>query len=73
MLGRGVSTINRYAKDGRLPTAQRLDGPTGARLYRRADVEALAAQLADDDQRCAACGRRERQKRRRERPDGAAA
>lgn len=36
-----VTTVNRWAKSGRLPVAIKAPGRTGANLYRRADVEAL--------------------------------
>lgn len=41
ILDRPVATINRMALDGRLPIAVQMPGRTGARLYRRSDVEAL--------------------------------
>ncbi|MDR3033903.1 MAG: hypothetical protein LBV78_12495 [Kitasatospora sp.] len=40
-----VATINRWAKSGRLAVAAKLPGRTGANLYRRADVEQIAAGL----------------------------
>lgn len=46
ILGRTVATLNRWAAEKREDTPQpavELPGKTGARLYRRADVEALAA------------------------------
>lgn len=42
ILGRPVATVNRWATEGRLAVALKLPGETGARLYRRVDVEALA-------------------------------
>lgn len=44
----GVSdrTIKRLAKDGALPHAMKLDGDTGAYLFRRRDVERYAAKRA---------------------------
>lgn len=46
LFGKGVATINRWATEGHLSAAVQLPGRTGARLYRRADVEALLAQDA---------------------------
>ena len=43
LLGRSVATINRWAQEGRLVPALEMPGDTGARLYRRSDVEALLA------------------------------
>lgn len=40
------STLTRWTKAGRLKTAHELPGRTGARLYRRADVDQLVADLA---------------------------
>lgn len=51
-----VATVNRWAADGRLPTARRLAGTTGARLYLRSVVEGLAAEIAA--KRCPTCGHR---------------
>lgn len=36
-------TISRHADAGRLPTARKLPGRTGARLFRRSDVDELRA------------------------------
>jgi excisionase family DNA binding protein len=44
ILGRPLATINRWASEGRLPRAAKLPGRTGANLYRRSDVEALASE-----------------------------
>lgn len=41
LLGKSVATINRWAQEKRLVPAVELPGETGARLYRRSDVEAL--------------------------------
>lgn len=42
MLGKSVATINRWAAEGdRLKPAIDMGGRTGARLFRRSDVEAL--------------------------------
>lgn len=37
-------TLSRWVADGRLKAAIQLDGPTGARLFHRRDVTALAAE-----------------------------
>ena len=36
------ATLNRWAAAGRVPIAIDMDGLTGAKLYERADIEALA-------------------------------
>lgn len=36
-----VATVNRWVRQGRLPVAMQGPGPTGARMFRRADVDAL--------------------------------
>jgi len=41
MFGKTVATINRWAQEGRLKPAIEMEGLTGARLYRRSDVEAF--------------------------------
>lgn len=41
-----VATVNRWAKTGRLPVAVKIPGLRGPNLYRRADVEALLADVA---------------------------
>lgn len=41
LLGKSARTITRMADAGKLPIAQKLPGPNGAYLFRRADVEAL--------------------------------
>lgn len=46
ILGCSRWTVNRCAADGRLKEAQRLPGYGGARLFRRKDVERLAARQA---------------------------
>ena len=43
VLGLSVSTVNRLADAGKLPTARKFPGLRGARLYNRTDVEALKA------------------------------
>lgn len=44
MLGKSVDTINRWVKEGRITPTIEMPGETGARLYRRSDVEALLAE-----------------------------
>jgi hypothetical protein len=52
ILGVDGSTLSRWTDEKlkpearRLTVAFRLPGPTGAKLFRRSDVEALAAELA---------------------------
>lgn len=41
------ATINRWVSQGRITPALQMDGTTGARLYRRSDVEALLAAKAE--------------------------
>lgn len=41
-----VATLNRWVAAGKLTPAMQYPGRTGARLYRREDVEALAAEQA---------------------------
>lgn len=43
LLGKTVATINRWAAEGRIVPAMKLGPNTGARLYRRSDIEALLA------------------------------
>jgi len=43
IIGRTSRTITRMALAGSLPVAHRLPGPNGALLFRRSDVDALAA------------------------------
>lgn len=47
LLGRTVSSVHRYVDLGQLSPALQADGLRGAKFFHRADVEALAAQLAD--------------------------
>lgn len=42
VLGVERSVLTRWVQTGRLPEAIKLPGATGARLFRRSDVEALA-------------------------------
>lgn len=39
-----LPTVHRMARTGALPVALQLDGLRGARLFRRADVESVAAE-----------------------------
>lgn len=41
LLGVGRSTLTRWVQSGRLSEAMKLPGETGARLFRRADVESM--------------------------------
>ena len=41
MFGKTVATINRWVLEGKLTPAIDMGGRTGARLYRRSDVEAF--------------------------------
>lgn len=41
IIGRHVRTIHRAVADGRLTPITKIEGKTGAYLFRRADVEAL--------------------------------
>ena len=43
ILGKSARTIHRMAESGALPIAQKLPGPNGAFLFRRKDIERLAA------------------------------
>ena len=43
ILGTTVSTVNRWAQARDLTPAHEIEGRGGIRLYRRSDVEALAA------------------------------
>lgn len=46
IIGCSIATVNRHAAAGRLPIAKQIDGIRGARLYHRADVEALRDEMA---------------------------
>lgn len=46
MLDMSQSTFNRKAAAGEIVAALTLGGATGARLFRRSDIEKLAARLA---------------------------
>lgn len=48
LLGRTVSSVHRYTVEGRLAPAMKIDGLRGPKLFARADVEALAAELAGE-------------------------
>lgn len=41
LLGVTVATVNRWANEKKIEPAIKMDGTTGARLYRRSDIEAL--------------------------------
>lgn len=41
LLGKSVGTINRWVNENRLSPAVTLPGETGARLFRRSDIDAL--------------------------------
>lgn len=47
ILDRSLSRVHHYTEVGRLPVAFKGDGRTAAKLFRRSDVEALAAELAE--------------------------
>lgn len=47
ILGKSARTIQRMADDGKLPVAQKLNGPNGAFLFRRSDIEALAPEAIE--------------------------
>ncbi len=49
ILGRPVRTINRMVERGELVTVQQLPGRTGARLFRRADIDAYLAGAEPQD------------------------
>lgn len=46
LLGTTPATINRWANEKRITPAVEMPGKTGARLYRRRDVDALLAKGA---------------------------
>ncbi len=45
LLGKSARTVQRMADAGALPIAQKLPGPNGAYLFRRADVDTLSEAL----------------------------
>ena len=47
MLGKTVATVNRWAAEGKITPALKMPGDTGARLYRRTDIEALRPRPSD--------------------------
>lgn len=47
ILGRSYRTVIRLAVQGELAYAMKLPGPNGAYLFRRADIEALAIERAE--------------------------
>ena len=46
ILGCDTTTVQRWARTGKLPIALKMPGVTGALLFRREDVEALAKEPA---------------------------
>lgn len=44
-LGISVATLNRWAKNGRVPVAVQAPGRTGTRMFDSAVIEALAGEL----------------------------
>lgn len=44
---KNVSTVTRMVKEGRLAAAMKMPGLTGALLFRREDIEELAAAKAE--------------------------
>ena len=48
ILGKSARTISRLAESGQIPFVQKLPGPRGAYLFRRAEIEAFAAKLRDE-------------------------
>lgn len=47
ILGKSPRTIARLAESGEIDYASKLPGPNGAYLFRRADIEKLAAERAE--------------------------
>lgn len=47
LLGVSQRTVIRWADDGKLPVDNRVPGRNGARLFKREDVDALAAELRE--------------------------
>lgn len=45
IIGRSIATVNRFVREGLLAPAMQYPGSTGARMYHRADVEALRAEV----------------------------
>lgn len=43
LLGKTVATVNRWVLEGKLHPAVEMPGKTGARLFRRSDVDAFMA------------------------------
>lgn len=46
LLGKSVATINRWVVLGKIKPAHEMPGETGARLFRRSDVERIVAKRA---------------------------
>lgn len=55
LLGRSVATINRWAQERLLEPAIEMEGTTGARLFRRSDVDAFAAAELERRSKHGAC------------------
>ena len=53
-LGKTVATVNRMAADGRIPTAHKLPGIRGARLFRATDID-LPIVTANRDRKARKC------------------
>jgi len=49
LLVKSARTVQRMADAGSLPVAQKLPGPNGAYLFRRKDIERLAADEGADE------------------------
>lgn len=47
ILGKSPRTVARLAEQGDIPYASKLPGPNGAYLFRRSDIEKLAAERAE--------------------------
>ena len=46
IIGRSGRTVIRQAELGQIPVAAKLPGPNGAYLFRRSEIEAIAAERA---------------------------
>lgn len=46
MLGRSVNLVNRWVREGRLTPHTQVPGRTGARLFRRGDIEPTETEQA---------------------------
>ena len=47
ILGKSARTVSRLAEAGQIPFIQKLAGPRGAYVFRRVDIERIAAELAE--------------------------